>query len=118
MGYQGVVAHEVCDLAHYLPYWWRFSNHGIGYTRQPFNERRDANASVHQALVAVHDLAVFEDNGRYFCRTVTLRGGQTSGFKVDYSYYVQSLLPERSFCAMCGRHFPFKSNRRPDIEQL
>lgn len=59
-------------------------------------------------MVTVHDLAVFEDDGRDFSRSVTLRRRQTCRFKVDYRYNVQNSLPKHfnshfigAYCLIC-----------------
>ena len=72
MGNQRVVAHEIGYRPHHLGGRRCLANHLVGDSGQRFDKGRNPHAGVHQALIAVDDLAVLENDGGNLGGTVTL----------------------------------------------
>jgi len=52
---QRMVADKICRGAHHLRRGWRLAHHGIADAGEIFDERRNAHARIHQALIAIDD---------------------------------------------------------------
>lgn len=76
-------ADEFVDLFHHPLGRRRGAQHGVADAGQLLDERGDAHAGVHQALVTLDNAAVFQhDHGNFRSAAAAVRR-QTGGFKVD-----------------------------------
>lgn len=83
-------ADELVDFVHHPLGRRRAAQHGVADAGELFDKARHAHAGVHQALVAVHDLATFEDDHRDFRGPAVAARGDAGGFKVDDRYTFQT----------------------------
>jgi len=83
VGDQRMVADEIGRLRHHPGRRWRASQHLVADARQGLDEGRHPRAGVHQALVAIHDLTVAqEDHADLRGASAGLRR-HAGGFEVD-----------------------------------
>ena len=83
-------ADEFVDLVHHPLGRWRAAQHGVADAGELLDKARHSDARIHQALVAVHDLATFEDDHRDFSGPAVAARGDAGGFKVDDRYTFQT----------------------------
>ncbi|RMS04228.1 hypothetical protein ALP75_203866 [Pseudomonas syringae pv. actinidiae] len=86
---RGIVRHqrrradEVCHITHHPLSAGGGANHVVADTSQPFDECRNAHASVHQALKALDDTPLLHDDHGNLGRPATGVRRDSGGFKVD-----------------------------------
>jgi len=64
VGNQGVIADEVRNLGHHRPCRRRLAYHGAGDTGQLGDEPGHRHPGIHEALIAVEDLAITDEDRR------------------------------------------------------